>query len=177
MLIESVYPSPSGAFVSGIGCRDEHGDGVWVAPSEPTVRLDDDHPYLALVELPVMRQHPLNGRHGFVLHDTCWHLLQRAFQPSETPLERLLEICESLPFPLRGNGVCWGHDYRGLLTLDDQDHYPWEDRLYYSPKIHLYAKENLYNVPEIPVLLVMRLEHLPEWFPETQRHDCFSTLP
>ncbi|KAF2471330.1 uncharacterized protein BDR25DRAFT_393460, partial [Lindgomyces ingoldianus] len=62
-----------------------------------------------------MRQHPLNGRHSFVLHDACWHLLQRAFQPSEIPLKRLLEVCESLPFPLQGNGVCWGHDYRSLL--------------------------------------------------------------
>ncbi|KAI9765323.1 MAG: hypothetical protein M1839_005523 [Geoglossum umbratile] len=180
MLMESVYSSPSGTFVSGVGCRDGYGDATWIAPSDPTMRWDDDYLFPASDELPVMQQHPLNGRHGFVLHDACWHLLQRAFRPSEIPLERLLEVCESLPFPLRGDGVCWGHDYGGLLILDDQDHYPWGDRLVahrHSPGVRLIAEENPYNVLEIPALLVMRLEHLPEWLPKTQRHDCFSRLP
>src|SRR5579862_7117241 len=180
MLMESVYSNPSGTFVSGIGWRDNYGPAMWIAPSDRTMPWDDDYLFPASDELPVMRQHPLNGRHGFVLHDACWRLLQRAFHPNDTPLKRLLEVCESLPFPLRGNGVCWGHDYGGLFIIDDQGHYPWEDRLVrqcYSSKIHLYAKENPYNVPEIPALLVMRLEHPPEWLPKTQRHDCFSRLP
>jgi hypothetical protein len=48
---------------------------------------------------------------------------------------------------------------------------------HYSPKSRLYANENPYNVPQIPALLAMRLEHPPEWLPTTQRHDCFSKLP
>jgi hypothetical protein len=179
MLMESVYSSLSGTFISGVGCHDDYRDATWIAPSDPTTRWDDDH-YLfpASDEIPVMRQHPLNGRHGFVLHDACWHLLQRAFQPVEIPLKRLFEVCESLPFPLRGNGICWGHDYGGLLVLDSQDRYPWEDRLVgHRHRTSLYAKENPYNVPEIPALLMMRLEHPPEWLPKTQRHDRFSMLP
>lgn len=179
--MESVYSSPSGTFVSGVGCYDDTRGSTWIAPYDPTMRWDDDdYLFPATDELPVMQQHPLNGRHGFVLHDACWHLLQRVFQPGEIPLKRLLEVCESLPFPLRGNGVCWGHDYGGLLVLDDQDHYPWEDRLMdhsHNAKTRLYAEENPYNVPEIPTLLVMRLEHPPEWLPKTQQHDCFSRLP
>lgn len=57
-------------------------------------------------ELSVMTRNPVNGCHGFVLHDACWHLLQRAFQPSEILLKRLLKVCESLPIPHRGNGKC-----------------------------------------------------------------------
>lgn len=181
MLMEAVFSDPTGSLVSGVGCRDSDGDTMWVAPSDPTTRLDgDDYVSRVLDELPVMYQHPLNGRHGFVLHDACWHLLQRAFQPGEIPLTRLLELCESLPLPLRGNGVCWGHDYGGLLILDDQDHYPWEDRLMEHPhntKTREYARENPYNVPDIPTLLVMRLEHPPELLPRTHRYDYFSRLP
>lgn len=179
--MEPVYSDPSGSFVSGVGCRDEHGEATWTAPSDPTMRWDDDDClFLASDELPVMRQHPLNGRHGFVLHDACWYLLQRAFQPCEIPLMRLLEVCESLPFPLRRNGVCWDHDYGSLLVFDDQDHYPWEERLvkhFHSPRTLSYAKENPYNVPDIPALLLMHLEHPPKWLPKSQRHDCFSRLP
>jgi hypothetical protein len=83
---------------------------------------DDDYYFPASDELPVMQQDPLNGRHGFILHDACWHLLRKAFQPSEILLERLVKVCESLPFPLRGNVVSWGHDYGGLHFLDDLNH-------------------------------------------------------
>ncbi len=177
-LMESVYSCPSGVFVSGIGINDDDESSTWIAPSDSTMRWDDDdYLFPASDELRVMRQRPLNGRRSFVLHDACWHLLQRAFQPGEIPLMRLLEVCKSLPFPLLANAVCWGHDYGGLLVLDDQNHYPWEDRLVehvYSAKTHSYAKENPYKVPELPALLLMRLEHPSEWLPKTQRHDCFS---
>ena len=64
-----------------------------------------------------------------MLHDVCWCLLKAAFDTESVPLERLLNIYESLPFPLFWEGVCWDHDYGGLVLLDEQDHYPWEDRL------------------------------------------------
>ncbi len=178
--MESVYSAPSGSFVSGVGCREYDESAMWITPSNPTMRWDDNENHVRVLdELPVMQQCPVNGCHGFVLHGACWQLLQRAFQPDEIPLKRLLEVCESLPFPLRGNGVCWGHDYGGLLVLDDQDHYPWEDRLVeqsHSTNICLYAKENPYIVPDISALPGMRLEHPLHWIPKTQGHDCFSRL-
>ena len=178
--MEAVYSAPSGSFVSGVGCRYDDGDLTWDAPSDPTMRWDGDDPRPGLEELPVMQQRPLNGRHGFVLHDACWRLLQKAFQPREVPVSRLLDICESLPFPLRGNSVSWGHDYGSLVALDDKNCYPWEDRLieqFNDPQIRFYAQENPYNIPDIPALLASRLEHPPEWMRETRQNDCFSSLP
>ena len=64
--------------------------------------------------------------------------------------------------------------------FDSQYHYPWEDRLmekYNSPETHQYAKENPYDVPEIPGLLVMRSKISPHFVPKTRGEDCFSTLP
>ncbi|TVY93033.1 hypothetical protein LAWI1_G004137 [Lachnellula willkommii] len=177
----AIYSDPLGTFLSGVGCQEDPGDSTWIAPSDPNMRWDDDEYHSpASDELPVMRLDPVNGRHGFILHDACWHLLQRAFQPSEIPLERLVEVCESLPFPLRGNVVSWGHDYGGLHTLDDLNYYPWDDRLLeecHNGKVLLYAKSDPYDVPEIPKLLVTRLEHPIELPLNTQLNDCFSRLP
>ncbi|KAH0538229.1 hypothetical protein FGG08_005148 [Glutinoglossum americanum] len=181
VLIPSVYSSSKGAFISGVGRYSDPGGGEWIAPSDPAMRWDDhDYIFQASDRLPVMRQRPENGRHGFVLHDACWRLLQKASEPDSIPFERLLEVCRSLPFPLRGIGVCWGHDYGGLTLFDNQDHYPWEDRLmdqYGSSETCQYAKENPYDVPEIPRLLTMRSQKPPYLVPKTQGGDCFSTLP
>jgi hypothetical protein len=181
LLMQSVYSDPLGTFVSGVGCRDDTGISTWIAPSDPNMRWDDDgYSFPASDELPVMRQGPLNGRHGFVLHDACWHLLQRVFQPGEIPLERLVEVCESLPFPLRGNGISWGHDYGGLYFLDNLKYYPWEDRLLgegHNAETLLCAKSDPYDIPEISTLLTTRLDH-PTVLPlDKKLHDCFSRLP
>ncbi|RFU28209.1 hypothetical protein B7463_g8130, partial [Scytalidium lignicola] len=177
----AIYSDPLGTFVSSVGYHEDPESSTWIAPSDPNMRWDDDdYHFPASVELPVMRIHPVNGRHGFVLHDACWHLLQRAFQPSEIPLERLVEVCESLPFPLRGNGVSWGHDYGGLHFLDDLNYYPWDERLLeecHNATLLLYAKRDPYIVPQIPTLLVTRLEHPTELPLNTQPNDCFSRLP
>ncbi|KAH0558968.1 hypothetical protein GP486_004412 [Trichoglossum hirsutum] len=156
-----LYSSQSRAFISGVGHHDNHVT-TWTAP------------------LPVLDGLPATGHDGFVLHDACWLLLQRAFQPDEIPLGRLLEVCQSLPFPYLGSSINWGHYYGGLYIPDDQCHYPWEDQRTegdYNEKMYSYVQENPYNVPEIPPLLAMRLEHPPEWLPKTQRRDCFSRLP
>ncbi|KAL9103785.1 MAG: hypothetical protein Q9163_001194 [Psora crenata] len=178
-LILSVYSSPEGIFISGVGRYDDPGGGTWIAPS--AVRWDDqDCVFQAGDELPVMQQHPENNRHGFVLHDACWRLVQKALEPEEVPLERLLKICRSLPFPLRGISVCWGHDYGGLTAFDDQHHYPWEDRLIEQSgdsKVYQYARINPYDMPEISEPFKMRLEDPPTLFAKTQTGDCFSTLP
>ena len=181
MLILSVYSSPEGAFISGVGQYDNRSDGTWIAPSDPAMRWDN-HNYIfqASDELSVMQQCPENGRHGFVLHEACWRLLQKALEPDRIPLERFLVICKSLPFPLRGIGVCWGHDYGGFTAFDKQDHYPWEDRLieqYDGSEIYQYAKENPYDIPEIAELLRIRLQNPPHLVIKSQRGDCFSLLP
>ena len=180
-LILSVYSSPEGIFISGVGRYNDPDGGTWIAPFDPAMRWDDqDCVFQPGDELPVMRQRPENNRHGFVLHDACWRLLQKALEPEKVPLERLLKICRSLPFPLRGISVCWSHDYGGLTAFDDQHHYPWEDQLMEqssSSEIYHYARENPYDMPEISEPLKMRLENPPHLFAKTQTGDCFSTLP
>jgi hypothetical protein len=125
---------------------------------------DRDYHLEASDIVPVMGEPPVNGRHGFVLHDACWCLLKAAFDTESVPLERLLNICESLPFPLWWEGVCWDHDYGGLGLLDEQGHYPWEDRLteqtVYS-EVRRNAQANPYDVPDISRLLVMPSDHPP----------------
>lgn len=141
----------------------------------------DDHDYLFQETdvIPVMQQPPENGRHGFVLHDACWDLLRKAFEPDNVPIERLLQICRSLPFPLRGIGVCWGHDYGGLTLFDNQGHYPWEDRLMepYKSETYQYAKANPCAVPEMFELLTTASQMPPDLVLERPGQDCFSMLP
>lgn len=79
-----------------------------------------------LVEISVMRDSPVAGIHGFVLNDACWKVLQKANGgPAGVSLDRLLCVCESLPFPLGLNGVSWGYDYGRLLKHETGDQYPW----------------------------------------------------
>ena len=133
-----------------------------------------------LVRIPVMRQPPHNGRHGFVLHADCWSLLNEAFYPELLPLRRLLDICQSLRFPLWWDGLDWGHDYGALLRFDDEKNYPWEDGLEeVSEKsdIHQCARFSPYEDISIlwPLLGTSRLSKSSL----TRSHigDCFMRLP
>ncbi|XWW96460.1 hypothetical protein V2A60_004434 [Cordyceps javanica] len=72
-----------------------------------------------------MKAPAVHGLHGFVLHDACWNLLQRFPGASDLSLERLLSVCESLPFLLWLNGLGWGHNYEGLFRYWPEGFYPW----------------------------------------------------
>ena len=133
-----------------------------------------------------MRQREANGRHGFIFHEACWSLLQEAYHPEAIPLARLLEVCRSLPFPLQGTGVSWGHDYGGLVLLDNQSHYPWEDRLIdrHDDSITCrHARENPFDVLEIQRLLKELpqcppcCEKLSSSRPISKEGDYFARLP
>ncbi|KAK2816040.1 hypothetical protein FQN49_008043 [Arthroderma sp. PD_2] len=180
----AIYSNAEGTFISGVGRYDDPNIGIWIAPPDCSRRWDDpgyDSPLSDAI--PVMQQNPENGLHGFVLHDSCWLLLQKFYEPDDVPIERLFSICKSLPFPLRGIDVCWGHNYGGLITFDTKDHYPWEDRVteqYNSSQTH--AKENPYDILEIPNLLILSskspqkpINAEPISIIETS--DCFAIFP
>lgn len=133
-----------------------------------------------------MRQRVANGRHGFIFHEACWSLLQEAYHPEAVRLARLLEVCRSLPFPLQGTGVSWGHDYGGLVLLDSQSYYPWEERLIERHEGSItcqHAKENPYDVLEIQRLLKEPPQCPPCWEklsssrPISKKGDYFARLP
>lgn len=137
-------------------------------------------------EIAVMRQSPVNGKHGFVFHEACWSLLLEVYYPESVPLARLMEIFKSLPFPLRGFGVSWGHDYGGLVHLHKQNHHPWEDQLVEREEdsiVCLYAKENPHDVPEIQQLLKEFPRSPPTGYEigpsasALKGRDCFTMLP
>lgn len=180
-LTSTVYTESGAVYISGIGLREDARSSSWFAPLDESMRWNDrDYHVEASDRVPVMRQCPVNGRHGFVLHDACWCLLKVALDTESVPLERLFNICESLPFPLWWEGLCWDHDYGGLALLDEQGHYPWEDRLteptVYT-KVHQYAQANPYDVPGISRLLVMPSDCPPGAMPTCQGKDCFMRFP
>ncbi len=127
-----------------------------------------------------MTQRSDNGRHGFILHDSCWCLLQKAFEPTSVSSQRLLEVCESLPFPLRNSNVCWGHDFGGLWAIDSRDAFPWEERFFKPRQVTNIFREGLrdpFNVPCIAELLTARTQ-LPFVRPLVKgSRDCFSSFP
>ena len=78
-----------------------------------------------------MRQPAADDIRGYVLHHAYWCLLQKATEPASLSLERLTSVCESLPFPLGSNGLCWGHEYGEFLRPDIDSAYPWMERFSY----------------------------------------------
>ena len=161
---------------------DDPRRGVWIAPPDYTARWDDEgYSFPESHEIGVMYNRSKNCRHGYVFHAACWSLLEKFYHPKEIPVERLLRVCESLPFPLRTYDVFWGHDYVGLLCLDDKHHFPWEDRIMEwgddSLDIFQLAGIDPIDVPEVPRLLSAPSQNPPGVLLSSDGNDCFSVLP
>ncbi|KAE8147809.1 hypothetical protein BDV25DRAFT_159511 [Aspergillus avenaceus] len=178
----TIYSCPEKTLVSGVGQRRQHSGNEWTVPSDPFVRWDDPH-YRAKdgIAVPVMRQDPLNGRHGFVLHDSCWTIMQKAFEPDSVPLERLVEVCRSLPLLQSLDAVCWGHDYGGLWAHFFEDVCTWEDIMgrvaVHGARDWLeYALADPCKIPEISELL-QETAQPPKRELTIKRKDCFGVLP
>ncbi|KAG7053494.1 F-box domain-containing protein [Colletotrichum scovillei] len=126
-----VTSSPDGVILTGVGLYDDPARGAFIAPVDHKRRWDDptydstDEDQFGAMGFP-----PVDGRHGFIFHDACWGLLEKAFHPSPVPLSRLSDVCESLPFPLLSVGISWGHDYGGASIVDNEHHFPFEDRFF-----------------------------------------------
>ena len=83
----------------------------------------------------------------------CYSLLQKIFYPHEVPVARLLDVCESFPF--QRLGLSWGHDYGGIVRVDQENHYPWEDQdidVVEQPEL-AHDPADPWNVPELLELL------------------------
>lgn len=123
-----MYSCADGIVLTGVGRYTDPRRGAFIAPPDPNARWDDpgyEHPDED--EFAVMRRFETNGRRGYIFHDACWSLLQRAFRPAPVPLVRLFEACDSVPLDLVGDALNWGHDYGGLAVVRDADLLPWED--------------------------------------------------
>lgn len=97
--------------------------GSFFAPPDATIRWDDSRKNLQ--EFGVATQFE-NGLYGFLFHDSCWCVLERAFHPEPVPLDRLYEVCLSMPKPLATSCINWGHDYGGLHYWQKKPYFPWD---------------------------------------------------
>ena len=120
-------PDPREPRVSGVGLNHDPDGGLYVVPSSYDARWDDEgYQFPITDQLPMMRQSPWDGRHGFIFHAVCYSILQKFFGSREVPVARLNEVCRSFPFQYLG--LSWGHEYGGIVRVDGKNQCPWEDQ-------------------------------------------------
>ena len=141
-----MYYSQHGAAepeISGVGLNFDPDDLYYTVPSNYLTRWHHEgYGFPEADQLPLMRQTPFNGRHGFILHANCYSILQEFFQPHKVPVARLLEVCRSFPF--QWLGLSWGHDYGGMLKFAQTDDCLWGDQLVDI----LEQPQDVYNRPD-----------------------------
>ncbi|KAK4150722.1 hypothetical protein C8A00DRAFT_45939 [Chaetomidium leptoderma] len=138
----------------------------------------DDNGFAALP------QRDFRGRHGIVFHDACWSLLEAALKPASVSLQRLFDVCSSLPVPRKCRAPTWGHDFGGAVVVDKTVHFPWEDRYEVpeSTKPDPVFSKNPYQVPGVDRLLAEDPQQPPAATqparpPRDLALDCFAVLP
>ncbi|KAG6355132.1 hypothetical protein INS49_004213 [Diaporthe citri] len=100
--------------------------GSFFAPPDASAHWDDgDYNRRPIQEFGVGTQFE-NGLYGFLFHESCWSVLERAFHPEPVPLGRLYEVCLSMPMPLATKCINWGHDYGGLHYWQKKPYLPWD---------------------------------------------------
>ncbi|KAI1429500.1 hypothetical protein F5Y12DRAFT_726492 [Xylaria sp. FL1777] len=127
-----LYEGPTGIVLTGVGLYDDPREGHFIAPTNSNARWDDknyDRP--PDDEFGAIDQGERNGRHGFIFHDACWRLLEKALagRARSAPLERLFRVLSSLPI-LRGtSSFSWGHDFNDDAHPAIRPHHlsPWDD--------------------------------------------------
>ncbi|KND89435.1 hypothetical protein TOPH_05811, partial [Tolypocladium ophioglossoides CBS 100239] len=177
-----IYSGLDGIVLTGFGNYDDPWGGTYIAPVDSAARWDDagyDSP--SEDQFGVMRQPAFNNRHGFIFHDACWSLLKRAYGSNPIPVERLFHVCSSLPIPPEGTDLGWGHDYGGLLRVDDEARFPWESPVTdKSADMAAFATKNPYIVGDIQRLLLAEPQTPPRTtslLSATATRDCFLCLP
>ncbi|KAI9154959.1 F-box domain-containing protein [Paramyrothecium foliicola] len=114
--------------LTGVGLYDDPELGSFVVPPNTEARWDDpgyDRPERD--EFGAGRRAE-NDRHGFLFHASCWSILAKIIPPTADSCSKLFEICSSMPRPMGTKCVSWGHNYGGLMEIDNENYFPWEDR-------------------------------------------------
>ncbi|VUC36982.1 unnamed protein product [Clonostachys rosea] len=156
-----VYREGEQLVLTGVGRHDAGREGKYMAPLDPAVRWDDpsyDHPNLD-DQFDVTRHDPNSPRHGTVLHNACWLLLKQYYAPREVPLERLYDVTASVPE--HEEALNWGHDFGGLLKVNDDRLYPWEKFQMKRRRGSSVAYVNPMLVPQINMVINQELETPP----------------
>lgn len=181
----AVLHTPDGLLLTGVGIYQGPAVGGFYAPFDNDMRWSDagyeesDDNYFA-----VLPHRDFDGRHGIVFHDACWSLLEVALQPGSVSLQRLFDVCSSLPVPRMCRAPTWGHDFGGAVIVDRATHFPWEDR-YKLPEWaepHPVFRRNPYQVRGVDRLLTDHPQQPPVATqpprpPRVLMLDCFAVLP
>ncbi|KAK4232674.1 hypothetical protein C8A03DRAFT_39743, partial [Achaetomium macrosporum] len=176
---------PGGLLLTGVGLYNDPNNGVFSAPLDRNMRWSDaGYHESADIEFGVLTQPDFGGRHGFIFHDACWSLLEEASHPAPVSLQRLLEVCKSLPFTLDCRTLSWGHDFGGAAIVDNINYFPWEDRYdlrKFSKPDPVFSK-NPYEVPGVDRILAEDPDQPPTLTattpsPQKPIRDCFASLP
>ncbi|KAI0913366.1 hypothetical protein F4823DRAFT_65340 [Ustulina deusta] len=117
-----LYDGPAGIVLTGVGLYDTPWGARFIAPVDSKARWDDEgynHPMDD--RFGAMTQPEYNGRHGFVFHDACWCLLEKALLNRAVPvsLERLFQVLSSLSFSIPDMRINWGHDFGGAVVVPE----------------------------------------------------------
>ena len=176
MLISSVYRDVSEAKLSGVGRYD--GSATWCPPIDSAKEWHNAQDNI--IGLPVMKEPPEHGRHGFIFHNACWCILRKSCGPTSVSLYRFLEIYESLPHSTELTGVYWGHGYGGIYAIGESNAYAWQEHFpvkHQVPKAFWDGLQGPLNVSGVPEMLLARAQS-PVIKPLTKKSvDCFASLP
>ncbi|KAI5921644.1 hypothetical protein F4810DRAFT_677085 [Camillea tinctor] len=179
-----LYSGPTGIVLTGVGLYDDPERCAFIAPADYNARWDDpDYHSPEADQFGAMRQPPINDRHGFIFHDACWCLLQKA-SAKAVPRERLFNVLKSLPIPIGANTVSWGHDYGGLTPINRTDYFPWEDWFHIHNEVEPDPvwNANPYDIPEVEQVITGIPQSPPGMNEPITRNlqvgtDPFSGLP
>lgn len=189
--MDAVYSGPDGIVLTGVGFYEGPSpvSGIFIAPRDRNVRWSDaGYGNPTADQFGVLSQPGVNGRRGFIFHEACWNLLEEALHPAPVSLQRLFDVCGSLPISLIGWACAnWGHDYGGVY-LDNENFFPWDDRFEHQDvpddphPMFGTIYTNPYHVLEVDDILAAKPEEPPPPkqtpLPATAPgEDCFTRLP
>lgn len=104
--------------MSGVGLHDDPETGLYVAPPDPTTRWDHYNYDRSDFTDAFGVGYSIGQRRGFISHESCSKLLEKAFERTLVPCVRLYDICQPLAQPLGEDFLSWGHGYGGLVAVD-----------------------------------------------------------
>ncbi len=182
----TVCSTANGLILTGLGIFDDLDTSVFHAPLDTNNRSSDaDFEPGDDNAISVLLERPFQGRYGFVFHDACWSLLQEAAKPASVSLQRIFDVCASLPVPRSGRYLSWGHDFGGTVVVDDMLRFPWEERERLQNVLlgHPVFPKDPYPAPEVDFLLAEEPLQPPAWRPTAPPApgglgvDCLQSLP
>ncbi|KAI0810759.1 hypothetical protein GGR55DRAFT_678719 [Xylaria sp. FL0064] len=183
----ALYNGPTGIRLTGVGRYDNTVGSHFIAPPDSYARWDDEGYDSPMRDcFGAMTQGQRNHRHGFIFHDSCWHLLERALsaRAGPAPLERLFGVLSSVPIRSQGPSLDWRPDFGVGGVVHTDDGLPWcnyaEDRQYGEPVLTYRA--NPCDATEVGQILAETPQSPSDAIVMTpsariRGNDIFGTLP